>query len=175
MYDIVPSGLNLYHLEDELMNLTRKYFLLKKALQNSNYEFVIIDCPPSFSFYTLNVLCATDSVLITMNLDVLSLQGLNQILSLIDEIKGEANKNLEVNGVLCVNVDERKQLTHEVVDIVKNIKVPLYETYIRTNVKAAEAPSFGVSVIEYAPDSNSAKDYNTFCDEFLESLTVNNN
>lgn len=169
--ELIPSGINLYNKEEGLLQEKQRFFLLKNVLKNCEHDFIIIDCPPSFSFYTLNVLCATDEIIIPMNLDVLSLQGLNQMIDLTKEIRDEANDKLNIAGVLCVNVDERKQLTKEVLTILQNLDVPLFESYIRTNVKAAEAPSFGMSVIDYAPDSNSSKDYQAFCDELLETLS----
>lgn len=142
---------------------------LKEVLNGvKEYDHVLIDCPPSLSALTINALTASTNVVIPIQLDVFSIQGLEQILETIGEVKSSSNKKLNIAGVLPVLVDRRKRLTAEIKDYVKeNFDVTLFKNEIRTNVKAAEAPSFGVSVIEYAPSSNSAKDYMKFAQEFL--------
>lgn len=105
-------------------------------------------------------------------MDVLSLEGLEQILSTVQKVKEDHNPDLEIQGVLPVMVDKRKKLSSEVHDYIKkNFEVNVFKNVIRTNVKAAEAPSFGCSVIKYAPSSNSALDYLAFANEFM----TNNN
>jgi chromosome partitioning protein len=167
--DLLPSGIALYAKEDGFFHTRNKYFLLHKALRNHGYDIVLADCPPSFSLYTLNVLCAADKVLIPVQLDVLSIQGLKQMLEVINEVKSEANAELEVLGVVAVNVDERRHLTYEVLEhIQETYDVLVFHNYIRSNVKAAEAPSFSMSVVEYASKSNSALDYMAVSNEFLK-------
>jgi chromosome partitioning protein len=167
--DLLPSGISLYAKEDSFFNTKNKYFLLQKALRNHGYDIVFADCPPSFSLYTLNVLCAADRVLIPVQLDVLSVQGLRQMLDVVKEVKEEANAELDVLGVVAVNVDERRHLTYEVLEHIQDTyNVLVFHNYIRSNVKAAEAPSFSMSVIEYASKSNSAIDYMAVSNEFLK-------
>lgn len=147
-------------------------FLLKKALdKDKSYDYVLIDCPPSLSLLTINALSASDNVLIPIQLDVFSIQGLEQIMDTIDEVKATYNKDLHILGALPVLVDGRKKLTTEVQDYVKeNFDINLFKNKIRTNVKAAEAPSFGQSVVSYSPSSNSAHDYMSFANEFLKAI-----
>jgi chromosome partitioning protein len=145
--------------------------LLRKALIGSeNYDFVLIDCPPSLSLLTVNALAVADKVIIPLQMEVLSLQGLDHILSTIKKITKVVNDNLEIMGVLPVMVDKRRKLSTEIHDYIKvNFKdVHVFENYIRTNVRTTEAPSFGKSVINYAPKSNGAKDYLAFAREFQQ-------
>ncbi len=144
-------------------------YVLRDALKKvRGYDHILIDCPPSLSLLTINALTASDNVIIPIQLDVFSIQGLEQIMGTIGEVKGSTNKKLKIVGILPVLVDGRKKLTSEVKDYVKdNFDARLFKNEIRTNVKAAEAPSFGASVIKYAPSSNSAKDYMSFTTEFL--------
>jgi chromosome partitioning protein len=167
--DIIPAGMVLYEKENQLSKFPDKYLLLKNALKGLQYDFIIIDCSPSFTFYTMNVLCATDKVIIPMQMDVLSLQGLEQMINTLKEIKEEANPAMEIAGIIGVIVDERRQLTYEILGHIReNFNLPIFNNYIRANVKAAEAPSFAESVIDYAPLSNSAADYKAFAGEFLK-------
>ena len=169
--DIVPSNNDLVNYEFDFIQQKYSYTTVKDTLDSvsENYDFVIIDCPPSGGFLTINALIASDAVLIPMQLDVLSLQGLEQILQTIEEIKSDYNPSLYVLGVLGVLVDERRQLTYDVLEhITNNYGVNIFNNYIRQNVRAAEAPSHGVSVIEYSPNSNSAKDYLSVTNEMLQ-------
>jgi chromosome partitioning protein len=171
--DIIPASMDLYSKEDEFFNVKNKYFLLKKTLKQLAYDFVLIDCPPAFSLYTLNSLCASEKVLIPIQFDVLSIKGLTQLIEVIKDVKGQANPELEIIGVLGVIVDPRRQLTREIMAFLKeNFESKVFENYIRSNVRAAEAPSFAKSVLDYAPNSKSAVDYVNFGKEFLETLNI---
>ena len=146
-------------------------FLLKRALSEieANYDYIIVDCPPSVSWLTINALSAANKVLIPIQLDVFSIQGLRQITLTVEEIREKYNSSLEIVGALAVMVDKRKNLTQEILMHLKNnFNIHVFNNQVRTNVKAAEAPSFGKSVVNYAPQSNSAKDYMSFAKELLE-------
>ncbi len=168
--DIAPANLQLADAELSMLKVQNRQDVLKNVLAPSkDYDFIIIDCPPSLSLLTVNALNASDKVIIPIELDVLSIQGLQQILQTIGKIKKVFNQNLDVTGILAVKVDERRKLTYEVLDLVSNnFKVPVFNNYVRVNVRAAEAPSFGASVVSYSPKSNSAKDYLNVANELVK-------
>ena len=160
--DIVASNMHLSDIELTLQSVDNRVFVLKKTLQNiqSGYDFVLIDCPPSRSLLTINALAASDSVISTVLLDVLSMQGLNQINKTIVDVTQHFNPALRFLGVVAVQYDSRKKIAQEVLNFMKeSFDLPLFETYIRNNVKVCEAPSHGKSVLKYAPTSNGAVDY----------------
>lgn len=172
---LIPSSISLYEKEPAFIQVSSRFNhrILREALQDTGryYDYIIIDCPPSFSVFTINALTASDYAIIPTNLDVLSVQGIDQVLAFISGIINSVNPELKVLGVLGVNVDERRQLTYEVLEHIRdNYYVNIFNNYIRSNVKAAEAPSFAKSVIDYAPDSNSARDYLAFTKEFLGAV-----
>lgn len=173
--DILPSNLSLSDVELTLNKVENREFILRDLILEVRqvYDYIIIDCPPSLSLLTVNALTAADKVLVPILLDVLSIQGLNQIIRIINKIRISLNKKIALMGVLAVNVDDRKRLSREIMEYIdNNFRVFVFNNYIRTNVKAAEAPSFGLSVIEYAPKSNSARDYVNLAKEIL---TINKN
>jgi chromosome partitioning protein len=169
---IAPSD---NHLADTELSLARSEGQ-EKALAGlintvSGFDFVLIDCPPSLSMLTVNALLASDRVIIPMQMEVLSLQGLDQIVQTIEKIKGTYKKKVIIEGVLPVMVDKRRKLSQEVKEYIHdNYDLRIFDSIIRSNVKASEAPSFGKSVINYKPTSNSAVDYMRFADEVLELI-----
>lgn len=168
--DIVPSDIRLVDLELSLIELKKRHEVLHDHISElkSNYDYVLIDCPPSLSILAVNALYASDKVIIPMLMEVLSLQGLDQIITTISKIGTTYGKTLSVLGILPVMVDKRRKLSQEVRDYIdENYDVRIFESMIRNNVKASEAPSFGQSVISYAPSSNSGLDYTSFAEEIL--------
>jgi chromosome partitioning protein len=167
--DVMPANNNLYQYEESIIKNEYGHYLLKDILSELDYDFILIDCPPSQSQLNINALCAANKVLVPMLLDVLSLQGLNQILKTIEEVKEKYNPELEILGVLGVLVDERRQLTRDILEHVqRNYPVTVFNNHVRANVKAAEAPSHGVSLVEYAPSSHAATDYMAVANELLK-------
>lgn len=169
--DVIPSTIALSDLELSLAGYEDRAFLLQKALNkfHDQYDFVIIDCPPSLSLLTINALVASNKVIIPLQLSVLGIQGLDMILDTISNVKKNFNESLVVEGVLPVMVDMRKKLSSEVLEHIKeNYSVPVFDTKIRNSVRAMEAPSFAQSVIEFAPKSTTATDYIDFVTEFLK-------
>ncbi|MES2837865.1 MAG: ParA family protein [Bacteroidota bacterium] len=168
---ILPSDIKSYKSESQLYSQKNGEFLLKEILKNyvDDVDYILIDCPPSLSIYTKNALNAANSVIIPMQLDVLSLQGLEQMTSILSEIINSTNPNLTVTGVLGVNVNESRKLSSEILEHIReNYDLPIFNNYIRASVKVAEAPSFAKSVVEYAPESSSAKDYKSVTNELLK-------
>lgn len=172
-FDLLPSNIQLADLELSLIDAEHRELYLSSTLQKVSkfYDYILIDCPPSLSLLTVNALSASDGVLVPMQLDVLSLQGLELILDTIKKIKTTFNQKLSLLGVLPVMVDSRRKLTQEVLDYLnEQFEVRVFQNMIRINVKASEAPSFGQSVIAYSPESNSARDYIN-CSQELIKLT----
>ena len=167
---LAPSNNHLVDAELTLATTSEREHVLRGILKEERgYDFVLIDCPPSLSILTLNALLAADEVIIPMQMEVLSLQGLDQIVNTINKVKSAFSKKLKIAGILPVMVDSRRKLSHEVHDYIsENYSIPIFESYIRANVKASEAPSFGKSVIAYKPKSSSAIDYKNFASEFLK-------
>ncbi len=167
--DIIPSSIDLANIEISIAQIEERELQLKKTLTGlRKYDYVLIDCPPSFSLLAVNSLTVSNQVIIPMQMTALSLQGLDLIYSTIVQIKSNLNPKLKILGILPVMVDKRRKLSNEIkAYIEENFDIKMFESSIRNNVKAAEAPSFGKSVINYAPSSNSAKDYQAFGNEFL--------
>jgi chromosome partitioning protein len=166
--DLIPSGISLADTEFSMAEADDRTSFLQSILDTvkKDYHFILIDCPPSLSLLTLNALRASQGVIIPMQADVLSLQGLELILQTIEKVKKNYNQDLTILGILPVMVDFRRKLTQEVLEHIKmEYEVPIFQSFIRNNVRASEAPSFGKSVIEYAPRSNSAIDYLNFSKE----------
>lgn len=171
--DIIPSNNNLQEYEEECIRKNYPNTLLKDALNTvkDQYDFILIDCPPAASFLTMNALMACNAVLIPMLMETLSLKGFEQMVDLVFDVKEKYYPELWILGVLGVLVDERRHLTSETLTAVQNnYGIDVFNNYIRQNVKAAEAPGYGQSVLDYAPKSNSARDYMSVAEELLKSL-----
>lgn len=166
---VAPSNIGLADVEISIANVEDRESLLKNHLETADgYDYILIDCPPSLSLLTINALNAADRVIIPLQMEVLSLQGLDLIIDTVAKIKNVFNDNLQVEGLLPVMVDRRRKLSQEVYEhINENYDFKIFDSKIRTNVRASEAPSFGSSVISYAPGSNSAKDYMMFAEELI--------
>ena len=167
---VAPSDTGLADSELTIFQIENRESILKEAMGGvDKFDFVLIDCPPSLSLLTINALNASDRVIIPMQMEVLSLQGLDLIVNTISRIKDAYNPDLDILGILPVMVDRRRKLSMEVYDhIAENYQFKIFDSQIRTNVRATEAPSFGTSVIEYDPACNSAKDYMALGKEFLK-------
>lgn len=170
---ILPAGIDLYEKLDRLSGKPNPQFLLRNKLKPiaGQYDFVLMDCPPTMSLYTINALNAAEGVIIPLVFEILSIQGLDQILNEIKKIKQSANPEIKILGALGVIVSENRKLSEEVLQYVRdNYSINVFNNHIRNNVKAAEAPSFGESVIDYAPASISSKDYANVTNELLMIL-----
>lgn len=168
--DVAPSDNRLADAELSLAGAQNREYVLQQVIKPmKGYDYVLIDCPPSLSVLTVNALLAADQVVIPMQMEVLALQGLDQIVQTIGRVKSAFGKKLKIAGILPVMVDNRRKLSQEVREyIADNYDVPIFQSQIRANVTASEAPSFGKSVIAYKPKSHSAVDYKAFATEFLQ-------
>ena len=172
---VVPSDTSLAGVEQVLANRIGRETILRQALENAKaedrFDFVMFDCPPSLGVLSANALVAADYVVIPMQAEYLSLQGMAKLLEVIDLVQKQLNPNLQIACVLPCMLDSRTNLSAEVLhEIEEHFGRLLTETRIRNNVKLAEAPSFGRTIFEHAPDSNGAKDYAAFGLEFLRMI-----
>lgn len=170
---IAPSGVSLADLELAIADEPNRESILKEILDEvkNDYDHVLIDCPPSLSLMTINALTCADKIIIPMQMEVLSLQGLDLISDTIEKIRETSNPNLTVLGILPVMFDKRRKLSNEIMDHIReNYDFRIFSNYIRTNVRASEAPSFRQSVLTYAPSSSSAQDYRSFTKELLKTI-----
>lgn len=159
---LVPSNSDLVGVEVEMVALIARETKLRSALQSmrSQYDYIIIDCPPSLGLITLNALTACDSVLIPIQCEYYALEGLGQLLETIALVKDNLNPNLEIEGILLTMQDKRVRLSEQVISEVRDyFKGRVYDTNIPRNVRLSEAPSFGKPVILYDPRSAGAKAY----------------
>ncbi|MGC6487209.1 MAG: ParA family protein [Planctomycetota bacterium] len=172
---VVPSDTSLAGVEQVLANRIGRETILRQALENANadarFDFVLFDCPPSLGVLSANALVAADYVVIPMQAEYLSLQGMAKLLEVIELVQKQLNPNLRIACVLPCMLDSRTNLSAEVLqEIEEHFGALLTRTRIRNNVKLAEAPSFGRTIFEHAPDSNGARDYAAFGLEFLSMI-----
>ena len=170
--DICPSNINLAGAEVELVSVMSREHRLKEKLDmvKDNYDFIIIDCPPSLGLITLNAFTASDSVLIPVQCEYYALEGLGQLLNTISLVKKHLNKDIEIEGALLTMYDIRTNLSNQVVkEVKKYFNDKVYKNVIPRNVKLSEAPSYGMPISVYDPRSKGAKSYEKFVKEFLKN------
>ena len=169
--DLVSASGDLAGIEQALSKHIGRELLLRDALDvvADRYDVVLLDCPPSLGVLSLNALAAADSVLIPLQTEFFALQGMTQLLEVVEVVRARLNPRLEVLGILPCLVDRRTRLASEVVDELQgHFGDVLLTARIRKNVKLAEAPSFGQSILRYAPESNGAADYLELAEELAE-------
>ena len=168
--DIIPSHIDLVGIEIEYVNVMEREYLLRKAIEKIkvNYDFIIIDCPPSLGLLTINALSASDSVIIPIQCEYLALEGLGKLLNTIKNIQKIHNKNLSIEGLLLTMYDTRLNLSNQVRKEVKiHFNEMVFKTVIYRNVKLGEATSFGKSIIDYDVSSRGANNYLNLAKELL--------
>ena len=168
---IIPSNRNLTGAEVELVNTISRETRLKKALAKfkHSYDFIMIDCPPSLGFLTVNALTAANSVLVPIQAEFFPLEGLSELMNTVNIIKEDLNPALEIEGIVLTMYDTRLSLSSQVVEeIDKFFKNKVYQTVIPRNVRLAEAPSFGKPIMLYDSESKGAKAYHNLALELLE-------
>ncbi|MDD5173270.1 MAG: AAA family ATPase [Candidatus Omnitrophica bacterium] len=167
---LFPSNLNLTGAEVELVSTLGREHKLKKALTGllNDFDFILIDCPPSLGLLTINALSAANSILIPIQCEYYALEGLGQLMNTINLVKENINTALEIEGVLLTMADYRTKLTNEVIGEVKKFfSGKVYETIIPRNVRLAEAPGFGKPIALYDKTSMAARKYEDFTNELL--------
>ena len=172
---VCPSNINLAGAEVELVSMMSREQRLKEKLEEvkNEFDYIIIDCPPSLGLITLNAFTAANSVLIPIQCEYYALEGLGQLINTINLVKKHLNKSLEIEGALLTMYDIRTNLSNQVVKEVKNyFGDKVYKTVIPRNVKISEAPSYGMPITVYDSRSKGAKSYEKFVKEFLKSNEV---
>lgn len=170
-YDILPTSGDLTAAEVELMNMmVAREQRLRQALEpvRDNYDYILVDCPPSLNMLTLNALVAADSVMIPMQCEYYALEGLSALLNTIEEIKASVNPDLEIEGLLRTMYDPRNNLALDVSgQLITHFGNKVYRTVIPRNVRLAEAPSHGLPALAYDRTSRGASAYLALAGEIL--------
>ncbi len=170
--DIIPSSAQLVGAEVELVSMFSREKMLKDAIEklDGKYKYIIIDSPPSLGLLTINVLTASDSIIIPIQCEYYALEGLSQLLNSIRLVQKHLNKNLEIEGVLITMYDNRLNLSKQVAEEVKEyFGEKMYSTYIKRNVRLGEAPSHGKPIILYDASSSGAQNYMNLVSEILHA------
>ncbi len=168
--DILPASIDLAGAEIEMSNISQRETILKRALEPimKQYDYALIDCPPSLGLLPINALSAASGVLIPIQCEYYALEGVSQLMNTINLVKRSLNPNLDVLGVLLTMFDSRTNLSQQVVDEVRNFfGSKVFDTVIPRNVRLAEAPSFGMTIIEYDKNSKGALAYQALAKEVI--------
>ena len=168
--DVVPATIQLAGAEIELIDVENKQYLLKNALDQirEDYDFILIDCPPSLNMLTINAMCAGNTILVPIQCEYYALEGLTQLMHTIDLVKERLNPELEIEGVVFTMYDARTNLSLQVVENVKaNLHQNIYKSIIPRNVRLAEAPSYGMPITLYDSKSTGAECYKLLAEEVI--------
>lgn len=173
-FDVAPATIELAGAEIELVSIMSREFRLKKALDTiaDQYDYILIDAPPSLGLLTINALTASNSVLVPIQCEYYALEGLSQLVSTIAMVQEHLNPDLEWEGVVMTMFDSRTNLSHQVIQDVKNYfqsQVKVYDSVIPRNIRLSEAPSFGQPIALYDAKSKGAIAYEELAKEVLES------
>lgn len=168
--DVLPSNVNLSAAEVELIGMEDKEFIVKEIIKEirDDYDYIIIDCPPSLSMLTVNAMTTADSVIIPIQCEYYALEGLSQLMQTVELVTNRLNPDLKIEGILFTMYDSRTNLSMQVVENVKeNIEQPIYETIIPRNIRLAEAPSYGLPINLYDEKSAGALSYTKLAEEVI--------
>lgn len=168
--DVLPTNIDLSAAEIELIGVDNKEYIIRDAVEKvkQEYDFIIIDCPPSLSMLTINAMTTADTVLVPIQCEYYALEGLSQLIHTIDLVKERLNPRLEMEGVVFTMYDARTNLSLQVVENVKeNLNKAIYKTIIPRNIRLAEAPSHGMPINLYDPKSTGAESYMLLAEEVI--------
>lgn len=172
--DIFPSDVNLAGLEIELNTEPGREYVIKELLSGftSRYDYILIDCPPSLGFLTLNAFTAASQIIIPLQAEYLAMHGLSKLTEVVTKIQARINPALQIGGIIITQFDKRKILNKDIASTVgKHFGVKVFKTFIRDNVALAEAPSSGLDIFRYNPGSNGAEDYLNLTKEIVTRFT----
>lgn len=168
--DVLPANVDLSAAEIELIGVDNKEYIIRDEVEKiqENYDYIIIDCPPSLSMLTINAMTTADSVLVPIQCEYYALEGLTQLIHTIDLVKERLNPKLDMEGVVFTMYDARTNLSIQVVENVKeNLDKTIYKTIIPRNIRLAEAPSHGMPINLYDPKSAGAENYRLLAEEVI--------
>jgi len=169
-FDILPASQSLAGATVELVNMESRESRLKNVLNSirTNYDYVLIDCPPSLGLLTINGLVASEKVIIPVQCEYYALEGLSQLLKTIELVKVGLNPDLQVMGVLLTMYDRRNQLSRQVAnEVSKNFPGRVFDAIIPRTISLAEAPGFGKTILQFDPDSKAARAYRQLAEEVI--------
>ncbi len=169
--DLLPTSIDLAATEIELIGAERKEYILKDEIDfvKDQYDFVIIDCPPALSMLTINAMTTANSVIVPIQCEYYAIEGLSQLMHTIQLVSERLNPELEMEGIVFTMYDSRTNLSVQVVENVRNnIDINVYSTIIPRNIRLAEAPSYGLPIIKYAPRSTGAEAYMALAEEVIK-------
>ena len=169
--DIIPTNVDLSGAEIELLDVEEKEYIVRNEIDKikDNYDFIIIDCPPSLSMLTINAMTTADSVLVPIQCEYYALEGLSQLIHTVELVRDRLNPKLTIEGVVFTMYDARTNLSLQVVENVKdNLEQTIYKTIIPRNIRLAEAPSYGIPINKYDPKSAGAESYLRLADEVID-------
>ena len=167
---IIASNVNLAGAEIELLGINDKEYILKTAVDyiRDDYDYIIIDCPPSLNMLTVNAMTTADTVLVPIQCEYYALEGLSQLIHTINLVQERLNPNLQIEGIVFTMYDVRTNLSNQVVENVKeNLDAKIYETMIPRNIRLAEAPSYGLPINMYDSKSAGAESYRKLAKEII--------
>ena len=168
--DVLPANVDLSAAEIELIGVDNKEYIIRDEIEKvkENYDYIIIDCPPSLSMLTINAMTTADTVLVPIQCEYYALEGLSQLIHTIDLVKERLNPKLEMEGVVFTMYDARTNLSLQVVENVKeNLNKTIYKTIIPRNIRLAEAPSHGMPINLYDPKSAGTENYRLLAEEVI--------
>lgn len=171
--DLVPSSIDLLGAELEIVSKIGREKIITKLLKplKSEYDYIILDCPPALGLLTINAVVASDTVLLPLEAEYFAYKGIDRLMGVIEQVQEHLNEKLTIGGVFVTKCNSQRTLTQTIVDSITDFfGDKVFETKIRINVSLSEAQLQGQSVFEYAPESNGAKDYELLVDEIIRKI-----
>lgn len=169
--DVLPANVNLAGVEIETLDMEDRNYILSNEIEKikDNYDYILIDCPPSLNTLTINSMTTADSVLVPIQCEYYALEGLSQLIYTINLVKDRLNPRLEIDGVVFTMYDGRTNLSLQVIENVReNLNQKIYNTIVPRSVRLAEAPSYGLPINIYDSKSTGSKAYRALADEIIE-------
>ena len=171
---LIPANIDLAGAEIELVGMIGREIILKEKVEGieDQYDYLLIDCPPSLGLLTLNALTTVNEIFIPLQVEFFALQGMSQLLKTLERVKKRLNHSLDITGIIASMYDARTRLSREVLENIRQyFEAKVFNTIIRKNVKLAESPSYGAPIIDYEPSAPGATDYMALAREVINQET----